>query len=134
MFRKQLVFKHFLIYFSFFLIIIVLFFSFSLSNRLHKRDVLIFTIVCFVFLFSVYSPLQTSSDGNVTTSVLTFTPVIKDSDKTLSCRAETGRPENANHRHGKPVDRQPPPADVDSSDGWKMNIFRELPLFLRAYF
>jgi len=72
---------------------------------------------------------QTSPDGNITTSVLTFTPAIKDSDNTLSCRAESGKPVNVNNRHsGKPDGRQYQSVDVDSSDGWKINIFREYTL------
>ncbi|XP_060860312.1 nephrin-like [Metopolophium dirhodum] len=66
----------------------------------------------------------TSPDGNITTSVLTFTPAIKDSDNTLSCRAESGKPDTVNNRHsGKPDNRQYQSVDVDSSDGWKINIF-----------
>jgi len=58
--------------------------------------------------------------------VLTFTPAIKDSDKTLSCRAESGKSDTVNNRHsGKPDSRQYQSVDVDSSDGWKINIFRE---------
>lgn len=118
--------------FDFLIIIVSFFFVFTFEPTTQTCRSYTY-IYCCCIVFSVSSLLQTSLDGNVTTSVLTFTPVIKDSDKTLSCRAETSKQENANHRHGKPVDRPPPPADVDSSDGWKMNIFRESLLFSRAF-
>ncbi|VVC33858.1 Fibronectin type III,Immunoglobulin subtype,Immunoglobulin-like domain,Immunoglobulin-like [Cinara cedri] len=63
----------------------------------------------------------TNSDDNVTMSVMTFTPTIKDMDKTLSCRAENGKSETVNNKQVKP-DR-PQPVTFDSSNGWKINIF-----------
>src|SRR5271170_5158522 len=52
--------------------------------------------------------LQTSADGNLTTSILTYTPTIEDSGKLLSCRAENPL------IHGSSL-----------QDGWKMNIHCE---------
>jgi len=42
----------------------------------------------------------------------------------LSCRAESGKPDTVNNRHGKP-DHQSSQVEVDTSDGWKISIFRE---------
>lgn len=42
----------------------------------------------FFFFFFFFDIIQTSSDGNLTRSILTYIPVLDDQGKYLSCRAE----------------------------------------------
>lgn len=44
--------------------------------------------ILILMFFLLISPAQTSVDGNLTRSTLTYTPMLEDQGKYVSCRAE----------------------------------------------
>lgn len=72
-------------------------------------------LVNIIKILRVFFLLQTSPDGNTTTSVLTFTPTVDDGGKYLSCRGQ--------------IQMIP---DSGKEDGWKLDIHRKfaVPLIM----
>lgn len=57
--------------------------------------------------------LQVSEDGNITTSIVSFTPSVEDYGKTLTCRVESHNPSDSDRVY---------------EDSWKLNVHRKYAL------
>lgn len=87
------------------LAVIVLYFIGYIGNRTHTHTHT-FTVICYWrFTVSLYTFIQTSSDGNQTTSTLSITLNRSDAGRYLSCRA---------YNHAVPSDAL--------EDGWRLDI------------
>lgn len=67
------------------------------------------SLASFILMSSIYSPFQTSPDGNVTLSIINYVPSVRDAGKYMSCKAEN-----------------PELPDSSIEDGWKLEIHCEL--------